>query len=240
MSRNINRNKTFDFKHFSLSNDISAMKISTDGVLLGVWTDVLNKKQILDVGTGTGLIALMLAQRCDNALITAIDIDENAFREATLNVEKSPWKGRVNVQHCDFKQFSSDEKFDLIVSNPPYFNNGIKAPDSSRATARHDDTLEYSDIISAAKSLLTENGSISLIAPADRLDDISSDATVNGFKINKITTRFNKPKSRPIRILIELGKEEKNSVSDTLYIRNEDNQYSQQYKTLTKDFYINF
>lgn len=240
MSRNINRNKIFDFKHFSLSNNISAMKISTDGVLLGAWTDVLNKKQILDVGTGTGLIALMLAQRCDNALITAIDIDENAFREATLNAESSPWKGRVNVQHCDFKQFSSDEKFDLIVSNPPYFNNGIKAPDSSRATARHDDTLEYSDIISAAKSLLTENGSISLIAPADRLDDISSDATVNGFKINKITTIFNKPNSRPIRILIELGKEDKNSVSDTLYIRNEDNLYSQQYKTLTKDFYINF
>lgn len=240
MSRNINRNTTFDFKQFSLSNDISAMKISTDGVLLGAWADVRNKKRILDVGTGTGLIALMLAQRNDNALITALDIDDNAFKEATLNTENSPWKDRVNVPHCDFKQFASSEKYDLIVSNPPYFNNGIKAPDSSRATARHNDTLEYSDIIKATQFLLSESGIISLIAPADRLDDISYEATVNGFKIHRITTVFNKPGAKPIRILVEFGKEDKISERKTLYIRNENNQYSQEYKTLTKDFYINF
>lgn len=240
MSRNPNRHKEFHFKQFTLTNEISAMKISTDGVLLGAWTDVCGKKNILDIGTGTGLIALMAAQRNLTANITAIDIDDNACCEATNNVQNSLWKDRIKIIQCDFKLFEFHEKYDLIVSNPPYFNNGIKAADLARATARHCDSLDYSDIISRAGMILTGDGTISLIAPADRLEEITYSGILAGFEIIRLTKVCTKENTEPTRIMVELGKKHISPKCDILTIRNNDGDYTPQYISLTKPFYINF
>ena len=135
-------NPYFQFKRFTVYHDRCAMKVGTDGVLLGAWTDVSSSQQILDIGTGTGLIALMLAQRNVTAHITAIDIDEEAIEQAQGNIAASPWKNRIEVMKQDFCQYSANRLFDTIVSNPPYFNQSLKGPDSQRNTARHTDSLE--------------------------------------------------------------------------------------------------
>ena len=240
MSRNPNREHSFRFKQFELSNSLSAMKINTDGVLLGAWTDAIGKTNILDVGTGTGIIAIMLAQRNSSAKITAIDIDEFAAKEAATNVEKCPWNERLNVIHTDFKTFTPEGKFDLIVSNPPYFDNGIKAPDASRATARHNDTLDYAELISLASNILLDSGSLSLIAPYSRLDDITYNAELAKLYTTHQTCVFNKPSGNAIRVMMTLSKCRTEKITDSIAIYADTGGYTEEYKHLTKDFYLNF
>ena len=135
-------NPYFSFKQFTVYHDRCAMKVGTDGVLLGAWTDVSGARDILDIGTGTGLIALMLAQRSE-AHIVAVDIDEDAVKQAKENVEKSPWPGRIEVERHDICCFNSDIRYDVIVSNPPYFFNSLKCPDGQRNIARHTVGLNF-------------------------------------------------------------------------------------------------
>lgn len=240
MSRNPDRQTTFHFKQFDVLNCKSAMKVSTDGVLLGAWTDLKGKKHILDIGTGTGVIALMVAQRNHDAIITAIEIDKIAADEAQYNVNNSPWSDRIEIINGDFHDFYSGDKFDLIISNPPFFNNGIKAPDHSRATARHCDTLDYSDILSRAGDILTDSGSIALVAPYDRLCDILHNASSNGLYATRITAVSGKPCKAPNRVLISLTVRPTSPISDSLIIRDENDSYTQEYIELTKDFYLKF
>ena len=136
-------NLCFEFKQFTVWHDKCAMKVGTDGVLLGAWANVESAKHILDVGTGTGLIALMLAQRTVQADVTAIEIDSMAAIQARENIAHSPWKNRITLFNCDFRYFHDDLKYDLIVSNPPYFVNALKCLDKQRNMARHTDLLYY-------------------------------------------------------------------------------------------------
>ena len=156
----------FRFRQFTIHQDKCAMKVGTDAVLLGSWVDPKNAHQILDIGTGTGLIALMLAQK-SSAEIDAIDIDESACQQAKENFRISPWFSRVKIYHHSLQGFSetSEKKYDLIVSNPPYFHHASKPPEEARLNARHNDQLSFSELIAGVKKLLTDNGRFCLILP---------------------------------------------------------------------------
>jgi len=234
-------NPFFKFKQFMVRHDKCAMKVGTDGVLLGAWVRTENAKRILDIGTGTGLIALMLAQRSD-ARIDAIDIDISAFQQASENVCSSSFAKQIEVYHSSFSDFmqKTNVPYDLIVSNPPYFTQSLKSPDDLRTKARHDDSLPLDNLITGAKSLLAETGRLALILPiehAQRLDDILVD--INLYKIRQTNVA-------PVihgnirRILVEISAQKTENIKpDLLTIEKERHVYTEEYRLLTKDFYLN-
>lgn len=236
------REKIFKFKQFSVKNDLSAMKVGTDGVLIGSWTDVSNDiANILDIGTGTGLIALMLAQRTSCNHILGIELDKKACQEAEENVSLSPWNGRIEIMNVDFIEFleKNKTKFDLIVSNPPFFSTAILAPDLRRATARHNSNLTLNELIKGASSLLSDKGRFSFIYPYADKDLILNTAGENGLYATKITSVYPTVNSIPKRVLIELSKMRKETLVDSLIIEIDRHKYTSQYKELTKIFYLN-
>ncbi len=241
MSKNVNRESVFRFKQFQVRNKLSAMKVGTDGVLIGAWADVSNVNSVLDIGCGTGLISLMTAQRC-NATIIGVEIDRNAAEEAKTNFENSPWVQQLFVRNIDFADMcDTDECYDLIISNPPFFSNGITAPDKSRATARHGLSLTYEHIIAFASTHLTASGRLVLISPYDSLDSIICKASYHRLNISRQTDVYSTPgKSQPIRILWEMSCQQQQFKHTKLHIRNSDNSYSSEYIDLTKEFYLNF
>ena len=167
----------FQFKQFTIRQDLCAMKVGTDGVLLGAWAH--GGDSILDVGTGTGLIALMMAQRFSKAQVTAIDIDEGAFRQAIENVKNADFQDRVVVLH---EQVQNHEgQYDAVVSNPPFFIDSLNAPDAQRNTARHAETLTYAELMEAAWRLLKDNGELSVVVPFDYRQRMEDEATFRGF-----------------------------------------------------------
>ena len=169
----------FQFKQFTVWHDKCAMKVGTDGVLLGAWTSVESAHRILDIGTGTGLVALMLAQRSlPDANIVALEIDEAAVGQARENVIRSPWKERVEVVQADFRKYRSSDKFDVIVSNPPYFVDSLECPDRQRTAARHNNSLSYEDLLEGVSGLLTENGFFTVVIPADVAERVKKIASI--------------------------------------------------------------
>ncbi len=237
-------NSHFNFKQFSVLQDLCSMKVGTDGVLLGAWTNIDNAIRILDIGTGTGLIALMLAQR-SSANITAIDVEENACKQATINFDLSPWKERLCIAHSKIQDYQTDEKFDLIVSNPPYFTGYYSSDDISRDIARSADMLlPYEELITAAKRLLKDEGRLSLIFPADQQEKIMGIALQNGFTFSRCTTVITKIGKDPKRVMTEWinSNNEFELISDELIIQadNDGRVYTQEYINLTKGFYLAF
>src|SRR5665647_1869930 len=161
-------NTYFSFKQFTVFHHLCAMKVGIDGVLLGSWASVENPESVLDIGTGMGLIALMIAQRC-NAEIDAIDNDENAVIQAKENVSNSPWPGRIHVSGISLQDLAKNpfQLYDLIVSNPPFFINSTKTPDDNRTMARHTDSLSHEELIENATLLLKPTGRICIILPVN-------------------------------------------------------------------------
>lgn len=233
-------NNYFKFKKFTIRQDKCAMKVGTDGVALGAWASVKDTLTILDIGTGTGLIALMLAQRC-HALIHAIDIDEETCAQAKENISTSPFADQIRVWHNSFDTFTTSNpmKYDLIISNPPYFNRSLKNPDAKRAIARHTDTLSFTDIIEKGKKMLTPQGRIALIIPFEQEKDLIDSTEKHQMFIIRQTNVFPTQEAKPKRILVELA-----STTPTLLIKNNliieisRHQYTEVFKTLTKDFYL--
>ena len=220
------------------------MKVGTDGVLLGAWTNTDNTSRILDIGTGTGLIALMLAQRSD-AIITAVDAEENACEQATINFNSSPWTDRVTIVHSKIQDLNADEKFDLVVSNPPYFSGYYSSDDLSRDIARSADILlSYEDLIASAKRLLKEAGRLSLILPADQQERIIAIANQFGLTLSRLTFVKTKSTKEAKRILMEFVNDLSDTevIEDELIIQSADNGrvYTQEYINLTKNFYLAF
>ena len=160
-------NPYFQFKQFTVRHDKCAMKVGTDGVLLGAWAPVQDVKRILDVGAGSGLISLQLAQRNPEAVITSVEIDPAAAAQAQENIQSSPWSNRMEVVCCDFRKYHPEDKFDLIVSNPPYFVDALRCPDNQRCMARHTSELNYELLFGHSAHLLSEQGVISIIIPAE-------------------------------------------------------------------------
>jgi tRNA1Val (adenine37-N6)-methyltransferase len=237
-------NAVFHFKQFSVCQQKTAMKVGTDGVLLGAWVPVDGIRTILDVGTGTGLIALMLAQRQPEAEITAIDIDTVACGEATENFNASPWDHRLTVLHTSVQDFSntSDYKFDLLVSNPPYFSQSLQAPCDRRSKARHDDSLSIPELLSGSKRLLNETGNLALILPVSQYEKLSLAAREHGlFERRRLLVYPNpgKPAKRTLS-LWGLDLQEPNLEEHLTIECGGRHQYTADYLALTRDFYLNF
>ena len=236
-------NPFFHFKQFSIRQDKCAMKVGTDGVLLGAWVDVpLSTRLALDVGTGSGLIALMIAQRSNGqAMIDAIDVDADACNQAFENVTKSPYKDRISVIRQSFFDYSSEKKYDLIISNPPYFKNVLPCPDEKRNTARNNDSLPLKQLIEHAVSMLSENGHIALILPALLSDELDFIIATHRLLIRRRTEIITVEGNKPKRLLVELTASNiQNPISEykTLILETKDRKRTEQYKALTKEFYL--
>ncbi|WP_340112239.1 tRNA1(Val) (adenine(37)-N6)-methyltransferase [Maribellus mangrovi] len=235
------KNNFFQFKQFRITQERSAMKVGVDGVLLGAWTDVQNCSRILDVGTGTGLIALMLAQR-SNAQITAVEIEKNAADEAAENISVSPWKERVEVRNSSFQEFaaSTDEKFDLIVSNPPFFSKSLPASNTERSLARHNHALSFTDLIQLSSKLLSTEGRISVVLPVNAFGEISEIAARDLLYLQRMTEVNPKSEKSVTRILAEWGKTETAPVKDCITVYKDEDLFSDSYVKLTREFYLKF
>jgi len=234
----------FKFKEFSISQDKCAMKIGTDGVLLGAWTPVSdNVFSILDIGAGTGLISLMLAQRSFAELIDALEIDEDAYEQAVENFENSPWGDRLFCYHAAFDEFveemQDEEKYDLIVSNPPFYNANLSETEtSSRETARFQDALPFEELISGAAKLLSEKGNFSLIIPKEEESKIL--ALAKNYKLypSKITEVKGTPTSKVKRSLILLSFQKKEPMKDLLILEESRHNYTAEYHKMVQPFYL--
>lgn len=214
------------------------MKVGIDGVLLGAWTSVEGCKNILDVGTGTGLIALMLAQRTE-ALITGIDIEKDAVDQAIENVKNSLWEKQINIQEQSFQDYAntSNERFDVIVSNPPYFVNSLKAPTESRSTARHTDSLSHRELIENAMKILSPNGRICLILPLNEGIECIRIAKSLGLLCSKRVNVYPKRNGEIKRLLLEFKTAQTETEVTHLVIEEGRHQYSAEFTKFAKDYY---
>ena len=234
------RGESFTFKQFVVRQERCAMKVGTDGTLLGAWAELAKADgRVLDIGTGTGLMALMMAQRYPKALVTAIDIDEMAVSQAAENVKDSPFADRIEVRQADVRVFELTEMFDSIVCNPPFFNNALVCPDNQRTQARHTTSLSYQQLMSAAWRLLSEEGLFSVIIPNDFFQQLESEAHLAGFFLTRVFG-VRTIEGKPIkRYLIELRKHPYiELIKKDVMIEDEPNVRSIWYRELTKDFYI--
>ncbi len=229
----------FRFKEFAIEQSRAAMKVGTDGVLLGAWTDIEPQcRRILDIGTGTALIALMMAQRASQAHITAIDIDAPSVEDARLNVAKSPWSDRVEVVEGDVVNYLAETRFDLIVTNPPYFISSLHSPERSRSAARHSESLPFNLLVGSVVRLLRDGGHFSLILPEDEGNRFRRMACEQ-LSLTRLTEVWSTPKSGVKRLLMEFIKGSSSGfATDRLIISDGD--FTPEYRELTKDFYLKF
>lgn len=232
------REKVFRFKQFAVVNDRTAMKVGTDGVLLGAWCPVEGARHVLDVGTGCGVIALMIAQRNASAVIDAIDIDHDAIEEATLNFKASPWGERLTAIEGDFNELQTAERYNLIVSNPPYFTNGVLPTGDARTQARHTGTLSYRQLIEGASRLLSDDGTLALITPTDAEQDIIEAATFASLPVRRLTRVIPVEDAAPKRTLWLLSRRDMAYCEDTLTIAHRDGTFTSDYIALTGAFYL--
>lgn len=233
----------FTFKQFHIVDNHTAMKVGTDGVLLGAWAQ--GGKKILDIGTGTGLIALMMAQRFPLADIDAIEIDKGAFEDAQLNVSQSPFNDRINIiNYClqDYQlchETCTEGVYDAIVCNPPYFINSLKNPLQSRTTARHADSLSPQELIYYAKRLLKTKGTLSIIIPYDNKDILEAEAIFNGLSVLKLVNIKTKSSKPAKRCLIEFGKDAtKQCETEEQVLTTDKGTRTEWYQNITQEFYI--
>ncbi|MBT8194883.1 MAG: methyltransferase [Bacteroidia bacterium] len=231
--------EAFQFKHFSVRDDMCAMKVGTDGVLLGAWTETNNVKHILDVGTGSGLIALMLAQKCD-ASIDAIDVDNDAVLQAKENLAQSNWNDRIQIYKQALQNFDSEgKKYDLIVSNPPFYSDSSSPQNHARTLARHSDqSLSHEDLLKNVKRLLSSSGKFCVILPSKEGVAILKLAPLYELYCNRITKVKTKQNKKPKRVLLEFGHLMTETKTDELVVLREDEKYSDDYIALTKDYYM--
>ena len=239
--KQLKKSNPFQFKQFTIHHDRCAQKVGTDGVLLGAWTNVENTRHIIDIGTGSGLITLMLAQRCPQATILGIDICENAASQAKENIGNSLFAEKVSIEHISVQDFAKENQhvFDVAVANPPFFANSLLSPSRERTLARHTETLSLASLFSSAAQLLSGSGRFSLIYPFDNLAETLDCAHENGFFLQRQTTVFPTPNARPKRVLLEFSKQRQPSPRyEKLVIEMERHRYSDDFKALVKDFYL--
>lgn len=242
MSRNKNRESIFHFKQFSISNCRSAMKVGTDSVLVGSLCGMPQGEcSILDIGTGCGVIALMLAQRNPKAKITAIEIDPDAADEARDNFHDSKFADQISILTGDITRADIPQKFDLIVSNPPYFSEDTHSPDANRAKARHDNTLPLDDLMTVSCRLLKPEGRLCFIYPSQRDVEVEFSASIHKCPITRQLRIFSKTGNPAVRTIWELSKNSQSpraTAIENMTIRDKDGTPTEQYVNAVKDFYI--
>lgn len=235
----------FRFKRFAVDDSGSAMKIGTDGVLLGAWTRAERCNTVIDAGCGTGLIGLMMAQRYYDVHVIGVEIDDRACEDALRNVAASPWAGRVDVVHADVLAWRPDNLTSplCIVSNPPFFNEQLRSPDSARALARHGNGFGPDTLIEwGARIMRNDDDRLSFIAPAERDDELQYLFALHRLTPLRVTDVVSREGRQPVRRLYELARDSHVAMTcehDTLVIRNRSGEYSQEYISLTGPFYIN-
>lgn len=230
----------FRFKQFTIQHQRSSMKVGTDAVLLGAWCELDGARRVLDVGTGCGVIALMVAQRTTEADIWAIDIDSASVDEARENFLHSPWSDRLQVRQEDFNNLADADGFDLIVTNPPYYNEDVLPPDAVRSAARHTHALSFDQLMRGAARLLKSDGSIALITPVEARDAVTLAATFAGLNLSRLTTVHSSEGKPPKRLLWQWRKQRCTIQRDTLTLHQKGGIPTPQYRELCQDFYLHF
>lgn len=231
----------FKFKKFQLDQEKCAMKIGTDAVLLGAWTSIENNPfSILDIGAGTGVLSLMLAQRCHAEIIDAIEVDNSAFEQCVDNFEQSPWGDRLFCYHASLAEFVDDieDKYDLIISNPPFYSEDYKTENSQRDLARFQDALPFEHLIKSVSKLLETNGTFSVVIPFKEETYFMFLASKHNLYPNSVLHVKGSPTSETKRSLITFSFSESDIKMDELIIETERHQYTEDYINLTKDFYL--
>ena len=219
------------------------MRVGTDGVLLGAWADVTEAKNVLDIGTGTGLIAIMLAQRNDTTRITGIEIEHLAAKEANENAQNSRWSERIKFIHQKFQEFAEQttKRFDCIVTNPPFFSNSEKNANSEKSVARHNHQLPFGELLKGTIILLTENGKLSIILPVPEAKAFIEQAHFNRLFLSRLMEIKPSVSKAPNRYLMEFTKKQVPLKKESLSIHAENGvDYTEEYKHLTSSFYLNF
>lgn len=229
----------FDFQKFRISHDRCAMKVGTDGVLLGAWSPVDGVKRILDIGTGSGLIALMLAQRSD-AEIVGVELDSAAAQQAAENAQASPFSERIEIVNCDISDYSASAPFDLVVSNPPFFEEDVTSPDQLRSQARSTQSLPLEHLIEVAYNMLTPGGRFCVVLPTETAQRFTNACIVKHFTPLHLTAIQTTPTKSPKRMLLCFKKsvEHVECTKDTLTLSASDGKRSEEYQKLTDAFYL--
>lgn len=236
------RKSVFRFKFFECSHARASMKIGVDAVLIGAWADTDGARRILDVGTGCGVIALMCAQRNAVAHVTAIDIDADSVDEACINFMASPWSSRLEARLMDFNCIS-EEKFDLIVSNPPYFDSGVDSPDSPRLVARHQNVLSPAVLLENGSRLISPGGRIAIVVPSSRFEELCGVAASVGLKLRRsqfVRGHEAAPVKRALMEFSESGVSAGLAFMPVLTLETMPGLPSDAHRTLCKDFYLKF
>ncbi|MEA5424945.1 tRNA1(Val) (adenine(37)-N6)-methyltransferase [Arcicella lustrica] len=239
MSKSING---FQFKQFLVRQDQTAMKVTTDACILGAYTALENATKVLDIGTGTGLIAMMLAQR-SKANFSAVELDNNAYQQAVENVQNSIFKEQIRVFHQSIQDFAENNKdlyFELIVSNPPFFQNHLKSEQEKRNKALHTDTLSFEDLLASVIKLLSADGRFVVLLPAYESKVLENLALQEGLYPHKKLLIRHRNGSKILRIITTFGLTEKETIQEELIIRNLDESYTAQFSTLLKEYYLIF
>ena len=232
--------RSFHFKQFSLSHHHSTMKVGTDAVLLGIWTELGGVKEVLDVGTGCGILPLLLAARKVSVRVDAVELDEASACEASENFKLSPFAGRLQVFHEDINHFVPDagKKYDLIISNPPFFVNDQRPEKKSRQMARHGDTLSYEQLAKAGERLLKQQGHFAVVLPYRESRLFLEAAAEAGLQLHKQMLIFPMPCKEPNRVNLLLGTSAAVPETEKFIIRNEDGSFTRQYLDMVKNYYF--
>lgn len=240
-SKSVMRRNGFTFKQFFVGHERCAMKVGTDGILLGAWAPVAGVRRILDIGTGSGLLALMLAQRTpDAAVIDAVELDAQATLQAQENVNESPWAHRIRVHTADIQSWLKEEngRYDLIVSNPPYYEQGVECATAEREQARYTTTLDHTALLRCAVNAITEEGFFCVVLPESIGKTFTGQALEMGWHLRLRTDVAETELRLPHRVLLAFSPTPGECFSDRLVIRGPDQQYSEGYTALTQGFYL--
>lgn len=235
-------NKPFRFKQFTIEQDRCAMKIGTDGILLGAWAEIKEPYAVLDIGAGTGVIGLMLAQRSSAEQIDAIEIDENAYEQCVDNFENSPWADRLFCYHASLEEFAEemkDEKYDLIISNPPFYTADYKSDNDARNSARFADAMPFVELVEYSSALLSDEGSFAVIIPFTEERNFLELCREVNLLPNRITRVRGTKDSEVKRSLLQLSFTKSAVIQQDLVLEIGRHEYTEDYKALVEDFYLN-
>lgn len=238
------RNSHFRFKQFTVRQDQCAMKVCTDACVLGAWAEVEDADRILDIGAGTGLLSLMVAQRNSYAMIDAVEIDAEAFYQAGENVEQSPFHDRIKLFHSAVQEFTSDHLYDVIVTNPPFFQSDLLSPIDKKNMAHHAKSLDFAELLAAIERLLQPEGKFNILFPVDEAGQFREKAEKAGWTLTRKLTLFHQEDKKAFRVLMIFQRSEMAhnvDVEEDMRIYEQDGTtYDPDFKALLKEFYLKF